>query len=356
MPRQGCIDNRWWTSLLTMTAALPASASARYLSSLGSRHSRTAAGRSIRSAATTMRSRMRWRCSMETYRSNFLRKRTSRYSSSTSCESRSRLGSFTARKRVVPGDCQLSGQRRRASKHRRLRSSPLLGSPRPQLGVDLRVCQALGACFAFGLGDRLFDEVASTATLDQATQVTPCSSPARGVLECARRIAINRDGDVDCGAHADLLDCCQSLYGSYSASVERAPLRGKRIRIASWTLPCFRGVSMKVSIGSRRDALKDWSERRVLNSGPLAPHGSSAEMPSTPMRPNVTCDTDFTRLGSFNRLRRLALYFRRVVQKWYRKLGLGHLPQTAYAAACSCSDSHPLQARSEGRLYRFRIA
>lgn len=40
-------------------------------------------GGSIRSAATTMRSRMRWRCSMETYRSNFFRKSTSRHSSST---------------------------------------------------------------------------------------------------------------------------------------------------------------------------------------------------------------------------------------------------------------------------------
>jgi hypothetical protein len=32
------------------------------------------------------------------------------------------------------------------------------------------------------------------------------------------------------------------------------------------------GVSMKVSIRYFLDALKDWSERRDLNSGPLAPH------------------------------------------------------------------------------------
>jgi hypothetical protein len=41
--------------------------------------------------------------SMETYRSNFGRKMTSRYSSSTSCESNNRLGSFTARKSARSG-------------------------------------------------------------------------------------------------------------------------------------------------------------------------------------------------------------------------------------------------------------
>jgi hypothetical protein len=32
---------------------------------------------------------------------------------------------------------------------------------------------------------------------------------------------------------------------------------------------------VKVSISSKRDALRDWSERRDLNSGPLAPHASA---------------------------------------------------------------------------------
>src|SRR5215831_19499541 len=35
------------------------------------------------------------------------------------------------------------------------------------------------------------------------------------------------------------------------------------------------GVSMKVSIGTLRKARKYWSERRDLNSGPLAPHASA---------------------------------------------------------------------------------
>jgi hypothetical protein len=33
--------------------------------------------------------------------------------------------------------------------------------------------------------------------------------------------------------------------------------------------------SMKVSTSSKLDALKEWSERRDLNSGPLAPHASA---------------------------------------------------------------------------------
>jgi energy-coupling factor transporter ATP-binding protein EcfA2 len=58
---------------------------------------------SILSAATATMSRIRCRRSMETYRSNFGRKMTSRYSSSTSCESNSLLASFTARNSARSG-------------------------------------------------------------------------------------------------------------------------------------------------------------------------------------------------------------------------------------------------------------
>src|SRR6266851_3303723 len=86
-----------------MTSALPAAASAKYLSSFGSWHSRTVSVGSIRSAATTTMSRTRWRRSTETKRSNFGRKITSRYSSSTSCDRISRLGGSTARNRARSG-------------------------------------------------------------------------------------------------------------------------------------------------------------------------------------------------------------------------------------------------------------
>jgi hypothetical protein len=96
-------------------------------------------------------------------------------------------------------------------------------------------------------------------------------SPARGVLERARAVDIDRNGDVDCGAHANLLDCCPSLDSRYCASVERAPPRAGSIRIPAGPVPAFRGVSMKVSTSSKMGVRKDWSERRDLNSVPLHP-------------------------------------------------------------------------------------
>src|SRR5215471_17737962 len=44
---------------------------------------------------------------------------------------------------------------------------------------------------------------------------------------------------------------------------------------APWSSCFLHGVSMKVSIRYFLDALKYWSERRDLNSGPLAPHASA---------------------------------------------------------------------------------
>src|SRR6266436_7160659 len=50
--------------------------------------------------------------------------------------------------------------------------------------------------------------------------------------------------------------------------------RCSRVRSARTRAPSFE-VSMIVSIDDFTDALKDWSERRDLNSGPLAPHASA---------------------------------------------------------------------------------
>ena len=61
IPRHGSIESKWRASLLTITSALPAAARAKYLSSFGSWHSRTASVGSIRSAATTTMSRIRLR-------------------------------------------------------------------------------------------------------------------------------------------------------------------------------------------------------------------------------------------------------------------------------------------------------
>lgn len=103
IPRHGCIDNKCLTSLLTMISAFPAAAKAKYLSSLGSRHSRTISVGSTRSAAMIAISRIDCRRPMETNRSNLGRDKTSRYSASTSAETINRFGAVIARSNARSG-------------------------------------------------------------------------------------------------------------------------------------------------------------------------------------------------------------------------------------------------------------
>src|SRR5207248_10028289 len=103
IPRHGSIESRWRASLLTITSALPAAARAKYLSSFGSWHSRTASVGSIRSRQRRQCRESACAASTETKRSNLGRKMTSRYSFSTSCERISRLGGSTARNKARSG-------------------------------------------------------------------------------------------------------------------------------------------------------------------------------------------------------------------------------------------------------------
>src|SRR6516162_11036037 len=63
-------------------------------------------------------------------------------------------------------------------------------------------------------------------------------------------------------------------------------------------LPVLRGVSMKVSIRYFLDALKYWSERRDLNSGPLAPHASALPGCATLRHVSSSEDLNTAGLGS----------------------------------------------------------
>src|SRR5205085_134393 len=185
---------------------------AKYLSSIGSRHSRTVSVGSIRSAATTTMSRIRWRRSTETKRSNFGRKITSRYSSSTRLREDKPVGWIDGAQQGSLGEAvcfEGSGDEGRsvddddqAPRTARHSSS----------SASIFINQAVRARFALGLGDRLGKDIPGAPAFQQTAQVATDRFAPGWTLERLGSLGIDRDHHVNGVVHASLPDrACNRL-------------------------------------------------------------------------------------------------------------------------------------------------
>src|SRR5829696_2878239 len=147
----------------------------------------------MRSAANVTMSRIRWRRSIETNRSNFGQKITSRYSSSTSCDRIRRLGSLIARSTALLEYYRPSGQRRQTSMRQERRSPFALGPPGCQLCINLIIGEAAGACLALEVSDGFREHVVQPAAFEQFTEIPTKGLSASRIIEEAG--GLRSDGD-----------------------------------------------------------------------------------------------------------------------------------------------------------------